>query len=112
MRGLKQQAETTCNIISNLLFYYVARPERFELPTAWFVVSSTIANCLFFNTDYWNARCPVCTTMQDDGRPNPARVPQATHTRSNAIDLRYKVASPVDIKRHERQTRIEYVNYT
>ena len=48
MRGLKQQAETTCNIISNLLFYYVARPERFELPTAWFVVSSTIVNFLFF----------------------------------------------------------------
>ena len=45
---------------------YLARPERFELPTAWFVVSNPIANVLFLNIDYWNARCPICTTMQDD----------------------------------------------
>jgi len=90
----------------------MARPERFELPTAWFVVSSTIANFLFLNKDYWNARCPICTTMQDDAQLNPAKVPQATNTRSKAIDLRYKVASTVDIKRHERQTRVKYVNYT
>jgi len=37
-----------------------------ELPTAWFVVSKLIANVLFFNVDYWNARCPFCLTMQDD----------------------------------------------
>jgi len=42
----------------------MARLERSELPTAWFVVSSTISNFLFFNTDNWNARCPICTTMQ------------------------------------------------
>ena len=44
----------------------LARPERFELPTAWFEVSSTIANILIFNIDYWNARCPFYLTMQDN----------------------------------------------
>jgi len=44
----------------------MARPERFELTTAWFVVSNTISKILLFNIDYWNARCPICTTMQDD----------------------------------------------
>jgi hypothetical protein len=72
----------------------MARPERFELPTAWFVVSSTIANFLFFNTDYWNARCPICTTMQDDAQPNPAKLPQPTITRPDAIDLRHMMESP------------------
>ena len=76
----------------------MARPERFELPTAWFVVSKLIANVLFLNIDYWNARCPFCLTMQDDAQPNPAKLPQATNTKSNAIDLRNKVASPIDIK--------------
>ena len=90
----------------------MARPERFELPTAWFVVSSTIANILFFNTEYWNARCPICTTMQDDAQLNPAKLPQVTNTRSNAIDLWNMVASPVDIKMHERQILEKYVNYT
>jgi hypothetical protein len=53
-------------INTNNVLINMARPERFELPTTWFVVSSTIANVLFFNIDYWNARCPFCTTMQDN----------------------------------------------
>jgi len=44
----------------------MARPERFELPTAWFVASKPIANIMTINIDYWNARCPFCLTMQDD----------------------------------------------
>ena len=37
MKDKKQQVEKTYDISANLLFYIMARPERFELPTAWFV---------------------------------------------------------------------------
>ena len=45
--GQKQQVEKTCDIFANLLFYKVARPEGFEPPTAWFVVSILVANYLY-----------------------------------------------------------------
>jgi len=57
------------------LFCVVARPERFELPTARFVVSSLFSNILKYNKVRWGARCMNCPTAHNSAQPNHAKVP-------------------------------------
>jgi hypothetical protein len=55
---------------------YLARPERFELPTARFVVSSLYSNVLKYNKVRWGARCMNCPTVHNGAQPKHAKAPQ------------------------------------
>ena len=57
---------------------YLARPERFELPTARFVVRSLHSNALKYNKVRWGARCMKCPAAHNGAGLNHAKLPQAS----------------------------------
>ena len=53
----------------------MARPERFELPTARFVVRRLVVNLLFLKESREGARCVLSPTMHNSASLKHANIP-------------------------------------